>query len=58
MHISQSLYNSEILWQYIKYSCDNCILGYNNKLNTFFDVGRNTEQIKGTYADALASKKR
>ena len=44
--------------QYIKYSCDNCILGYNNKLNTFFDVGRNTEQIKGTYADALASKKR
>ncbi|EFV68198.1 hypothetical protein HMPREF9011_01380 [Bacteroides sp. 3_1_40A] len=51
-------YGNTTTAQYIKYSCDNCILGYNNKLNTFFDVGRNTEQIKGTYADALASKKR
>lgn len=51
-------YGNTTTAQYINYSCDNCILGYNNKLNTFFDVGRNTEQIKGTYADALASKKR
>lgn len=40
------------------------VLGYNKKLKlkifrpTFFGVGRNTEQIKGTYADAFASKKR
>ena len=31
-------YGNTTTAQYIKYSCDDCILGYNNKLNTFFDV--------------------